>query len=60
MKAYENASRAYAQAVLELSRAVGAMATAEYELVRNKTAAARERCQHTRDQLATHTREHNC
>ncbi len=58
--AYAHATRAHTQAVADLTRAVGAMSTTDYELLKRKATQARELAEHCRLQLKAHIQAHCC
>ena len=60
MMAYEKAVTAYSEAVADLSRAIGAVLHAEYELIQRKVAAARKLSEGARCRLQDHKNQHNC
>ncbi|PYS19088.1 MAG: hypothetical protein DMG17_03840 [Acidobacteria bacterium] len=57
---YQKAITAYSEAVADLSRAIGAVLHAEYELIQRKVAAARKLSEEARDRLQDHENQHNC
>ena len=58
--AYAHATRAYSQAVADLTRAVGTIAHSDYELLKRKVVAARELSEQARQRLEEHVRKHFC
>jgi len=60
MAAYQKAAVVYSEAVADLSRAVGSVLHAEYELIQRKVAAARKLSEKARNRLHDHERQHNC
>jgi hypothetical protein len=58
--AYAQAARAYSQAVADLTRAVGMISEAEYELLKRKAVEARELSDGCRQRLEQHVDEHCC
>ncbi len=58
--AYAQATRAYSQAVSDLTRAVGAVENSEYEVLKRRVVAAREQSEEARERLEEHVRKHLC
>ena len=58
--AYAQATRAYSQAVAELTRAVGAISSADYEMLKRKAVEAREFSEQCRQRLLDHVQKHYC
>ena len=60
LMAYEQATRAYSEALGELTRAIGAAAYSECQLLKRKVAVARDGSEAARELLERHLKEHEC
>jgi len=57
--AYAQATRAYSQAVADLTRAVGAISYSDYEMLKRRAVEARDLSE-CRQRLVEHVQKHYC
>jgi hypothetical protein len=60
LMAWMQATKAYSEAVANLSHAVGVIFSDDYEWVQRKAATLRRAAEQARERLQEHQRQHNC